>query len=241
MKKISLFSLLIVTGLAGTAQQNQNPNKAHKPIRTEMSVQPRFGLRGGVSLSNLELDDDYQGTGYNTNNKTTFHAGAFVNIPLGGMFRIQPEVSYYGGGSKVRGTLIYDANNPNNAPLPNQNFTYELDMHYIGIPIMFQLQTPGGFFVEAGPQGAILVKGQQEITGGSKTDLKDRELVKQLDFGLAGGVGYLSRIGLGINARYYNGLSNVFNSDNAPAGQRDREISSRSIQLGLVYHFGAAK
>lgn len=236
MKKISLFALALAAGFAGMAQ---DPDKAHKPLRTEMSVQPRFGVRGGVSLSMLELDDDYSGTGYNLDNKTTFHAGLFANIPLGGAFRIQPEVSYYGGGSKVRGPLIYDANNVPPSALTNYN--YELDFHYIGVPVMFQWQSPTGFFVEAGPQGAVLISGKQEITDGAETDLRDRELVKQLDFGAAGGIGYLSRIGLGLNARYYHGLSNVFNSDNAPSNANEREISTRSLQLGIVYHFGAHK
>jgi hypothetical protein len=235
MKKISLFALALAAGFAGMSQNQQDTDRAHKPLRTEMSVQPRFGLRGGASLSMLELDDDYSGTTYDMDNKTSFHLGAFVNIPLGGILRIQPEVSYFGGGSKVRGNLI------SNPLVTSGTGNYELDMHYIGVPIMFQLQTPSGFFVEAGPQGSVLIFGQEEATNGEKINLRERELVKQLDFGAAGGIGYLSRIGLGINARYYHGLSNVFNSDNAPAGQEDREISSRSLQLGLVYHFGAAK
>jgi len=231
MKKICLFALALATGFAGMAQ-NQNTDKAHKPLRTDMSVEPRFGIRGGVSLSMLELDDDYTGTGYNMDNKTTFHAGVFANLPLGGMFRIQPEISYFGGGSKVRGNLISNPINTGN---------YELDFHYIGVPVMFQLQTPSGFFVEAGPQGSVLISGKEEVTNGAKTNLKDAELVKQLEFGAAGGIGYVSRIGLGLNARYYHGFSNVFNSDNAPAGQNEREISTRSLQLGIVYHFGAHK
>lgn len=229
MKKISLFALAFAAGFASMAQSQDIP------LRTEMSVQTRFGLRGGVSLSSLEVDDDYNGTAYDMSKKTTFHAGAFVNIPVGGMFRIQPEISYYGGGSKVHGNLV------SNPLVTAGTGNYELDFHYIGLPVMFQLQTPGGFFVEAGPQGSFLVKGQEEVTNGGKTDLKEKELVKQLDFGAAGGIGYLSRIGLGINARYYHGLSNVFNSDNAPEGTEDREISTRSVQIGLVYHFGANK
>jgi hypothetical protein len=236
MKKISLFTLAMATGWASMAQVSTDPSSAHKPVRTEMSTQPRFGLRGGVSLSSLELDDDYNATNYSTNSKTTFHAGAFVNIPLGRTFRIQPEISYYGGGSKVRGNLVSN-------PLQTSGTgNYELDFHYIGIPVMFQLHTgSNGFFVEAGPQASFLIQGQEEPSGGNKINLKERELVKQLDFGAAAGVGYISRIGLGLNARYVHGFSNVFNSDNAPAGTQDREISTRSIQIGLVYHFGAAK
>ena len=236
MKKISFFTLALVTGLASTAQVTTDPNSSHKPIRTEMSTQTRFGLRGGVSLSSLELDDDYNATNYSTNSKTSFHAGAFVNIPLGTNFRIQPEISYFGGGSKVRGNLVSN-------PLQSSGTgNYELDFHYVGIPVMFQYHTgSNGFFVELGPQASFLVKGQEEPSQGNKVNLKERELVKQLDFGAAAGLGYISRIGLGLNARYLHGFSNVFNSDNAPAGTQDREISTRSVQIGLVYHFGAAK
>jgi len=236
MKKISLFTLAMATGWASMAQVTTNPNDAHKPLRTEMSTEPRFGLRGGVSLSSLEIDDDYNNTDYNTNSKTSFHLGAFVNIPLGRIFRIQPEISYYGGGSKVNGALVSTTNTRGN---------YELDFHYIGIPVMFQLHTgASGFFVEAGPQASFLVQGQEEPSASlnrPKVNLKKDERVKQLDFGAAAGVGYISRIGLGLNARYYHGFSNVYNSDNAVATERDKDLGTRSIQIGLVYHFGAAK
>jgi len=229
MKKISFLALAFISAIAVSAQQD--PNKAHKPLRTDMSVQPRFGLRAGANLASLEVDDDYNATNYNTNSKTSFHLGAFVNVPIGGIFRIQPEVSYVGQGSKVTGNFVSN---------PLEHGIYELDFHYIAVPIMLQLQTKGGFFVEAGPQAAVLIKGQEEQAT-AKVDLKDAELVKQLDFGAAAGIGYLTRVGLGLNARYVHGFSNVFNSDNAPSGSKDREISNRGVQLGLVYHFGAAK
>jgi hypothetical protein len=229
MKKISFLALAFISTLAVSAQQD--PDKAHKPMRTDMSVQTRFGLRAGVNLASLELDDDYSNTNYSTNSKTSFHAGAFVNIPIGGVFRFQPEVSYVGQGSKVNGAFV---------STPLQSGRYELDFHYIAVPLMLQAQTNSGFFVEAGPQVALLLKAQEEQEN-TDVDLKDNDLVRTTDFGAAAGIGYLSRIGLGLNARYVHGFSNVFNSDDAPNDTQDREISNRGVQIGLVYHFGAHK
>ena len=220
-------------GFVQAQTTTMDPNQAHKPLRTEMSTAVRFGLRAGANLASLELDDDYNGTTYGTNSKTSFHAGAFVNIPLG-MFRFQPELSYVGGGSKVNGNFLSPAN-------VNNTGKYELDYHYIAVPLMLQLQGKSGFFVEAGPQFAYSVMAQEERNDGSTTDLKDIDLIRKTDFALNGGLGYLTRVGLGINARYVHGLSNVYNSDNAPTGQTEKEVSNRWIQLGLTYHFGAAK
>jgi hypothetical protein len=235
MKKISLLMLAFMSGFGFVQAQTttMDPDKAHKPLRTEMSSATRFGLRVGANLASLELDDDYNGTTYNTNSKTSFHAGVFVNVPLGSTLRFQPELSYVGGGSKVNGNFLSPAN-------VNNTGSYELDYHYIAVPLMVQLQTKSGFFVEAGPQFAYSVMAQEERNNG-ETDLKDIDLIRKTDFALAGGLGYLTRVGLGINARYVHGLSNVYNSDNAPTGQTEKEVSNRWIQLGLTYHFGAAK
>ncbi len=63
-----------------------------QPMRTEMSTAVRFGVKAGVNLATLEIDDDSPTNEVETNNKTSFHGGFFVNVPIGGMFRFQPEL-----------------------------------------------------------------------------------------------------------------------------------------------------
>lgn len=233
MKKISMLSLALLSGFGFVMAQTttMDPDKAHKPLRTEMSTATRFGLRAGVNLASLEVDDDNNATpDFDNNSKTSFHAGVFVNIPVGGNFRIQPELSYSGQGSKIKGSLITS---------PSTQESYELDYHYIAVPVMAQIQTNGGFFVEAGPQVGFLISARQERNTGAEADLED--FLRKTDFAVAGGLGYLTRIGLGLNARYVHGLSNVYNNDASGGQLRDAEISNRVIQLGLTYHFGAAK
>jgi hypothetical protein len=226
MKKFSVFALALCTGLAVFAQDD-------KPARTPMTVAPRFGIAGGINLAMLEIDDENTTTNFNANRKTSFHLGVIYNIPLGGMLRMQPGLIYQGGGSKITGTPLVGSQTSTDS--------YELDFDYIALPVTFQVQTPGGFFVEAGPQFAYLTTARQDNQTGDDPDLKDMGMVKKIDVALLGGIGWTSRVGLGAHATYMHGLTNVYNTDSAPAGTSDREVSNRGIKIGLHYMFGAAK
>lgn len=227
MKKISLFLLFSMVSILSIAQDQPQ-------LTTPMSVKPRFGIKGGVNLASLEIDDDTPATNFNTNSKTSFHVGVYGNIPIGGMFRFQPELLYLGGGSKVTGTPL-SGNQGGTA-------TYEADFDYLAVPLKIQLATKGGFFVEAGPQFAFLTTARQDNNTGTDPDIKDEGIVKKTDFALLGGIGYLSRIGLGVHATYLHGLSNVFDRDNAgTANPIGGEVSNRGVLIGLHYSFGAGK
>ena len=227
MKKISLLSLVLMSGFGVVNAQTttMDPDKAHKPLRTEMSVTPRFGIKGGVNLATMEIDDDSQSNEINTNNKTSFHAGLLVNVPLGGALRFQPELVYSGQGSKFStGSGITSVKG-------------ELDLHYINVPLMLQLQGNSGFYGELGPQIGFLIKGQSEING-VEEDIKDD--LKKLDFGAGLGIGYLTRVGLGLGARYNMGFSNIYDGETGTDDDNEK-YKNRVIQIGLTYHFGAAK
>jgi hypothetical protein len=89
-----------------------------------------------------------------------------------------------------------------------------------------------GLFIEAGPQVGFLLKAENE----DGVDLK--EDMKKTDFGAGAGIGYLSRIGLGLNARYTMGFSNIMEDDSAGD---EGKYKNRVLSIGLVYHLGAAK
>ncbi|MFN2458825.1 MAG: porin family protein [Chitinophagaceae bacterium] len=217
MKKISLFTLTVLIGLGVFAQDQP-------VLRTEMAVTPRFGIKAGVNMPTLEIDDDSQTNPLNTNMKTSFNAGVFVNVPLGGNLRFQPELVYNGQGSKVSTTV----------GASTQNFEY--DFHYLSVPLMFQLQSPGGFWGELGPQIGFLLKGEQDGPGSTEVDLKDD--MKKTDFSASAGIGYLSRIGLGLGARYNMGFSNIYDAD---APNDEGKYKNRVLSFSLYYHFGANK
>jgi hypothetical protein len=235
MKKISLFAtVLLLTGFTLMAQDRpQEGGKDFKPIRTPMATATRFGLEGGVNFAKLEYTNDAAGTTESVNGHTSFHVGAFVNVPLGSMFRFQPGVSFSGQGADLTTKFT--------SGTVTASQEMEQSLHYINIPMMLQYQNPSGFFVEVGPQPGFLISAKAKdisagSTSGSSTDNKKEFDTFNID--AVGGLGYLTRIGLGFNVRYVYGLSNIFEDNNTKAGL---EAKNRVLQVGLVYHLGAYK
>lgn len=226
MKKTSLLALALCAGWAAFAQNNE------PQLRTPMAVKTRVGIRAGVNLADLTAKNLPSTTGYTeAQSKTSFHGGVFVNVPLAGMFRFQPEVDFSSQGGKVQGASG-TTNNP----------TFEQDLHYINVPLNFQLMTSKGFFVQTGPQLGYLIEGKRKSTSSSSTaEVDNKKDFDKLDFSWSGGVGYLTRFGLGIDLRYNIGIANIV-SDDATGTQYKGGTWKNSVgQFALIYHFGASK
>ena len=182
-----------------------------------MEKKVRVGIRAGVNLAKFRLTDFPAGTEPNINSKTSMHGGLFANAPLGGMFAIQPGVEYSGQGSKFS----------------EGSDKGEYDLHYINVPVMFQWKSTGGFLVETGPQAGLLLRANLD-----DEEVED-ETFKTLDLSWGAGLGYLSRIGFGVNARFNFGLSNILEGD--ADDDTTPQLKNQVIQIGFVYHFGASK
>ena len=132
-------------------------------LTTPMEVKTRFGIKGGVNLATLEIDDEST-PNMNTNMKTSFHGSAFVNIPLASSFRFQPEIMFSSQGTK---SSVRSSTDENLAGID------EYDFRYLAVPLMFQWMSTGGFFVELGPQFSYLTK----ANGAVLLSLPDRTAV----------------------------------------------------------------
>lgn len=225
MKKISLIVLAVVTSVAMYAQNYEKP--------TPMTVTTRFGIKGGVNLSEFKVESAPSGVSINTQNKAGFNGGVFANVPISTMFRFQPELVYSAQGSKM--TITQPA-----FPSGTTTSTFDTRLGYINLPLMLQLQTTNGFFVETGPQVGYLLSAKTVGTGSTTSPEQDvKSQMNKLDFSWGGGIGYLSRIGLGVNARYNFGLRNIYKDQGGSTAQGKAE--NRVIQAGLFWQFGAGK
>jgi hypothetical protein len=223
MKKISLFALALTTSVAMFAQNYEKT--------TPMATAPRFGIKAGVNLAEMRANGYASGSQPSSEMKTSMNGGFFYNAPLGtGGLAIQPELVYSGQGGKM--------STPAMGTTPATNS--EQDLSYINLPIMLQWKAPGGFFVETGPQAGYLIRGKLETGTTGNTDNKDQ--FDHFDFSWGAGLGYLSRIGLGINARYNLGLSNVLEDNGGNNSSNDGpELKNKVVQIGLFWQFGAGK
>lgn len=226
MKK-TCFLILTLCTTAFAFAQNTQPQ-----LRTPMAKTTRFGIRGGVNLADLNAKNLRSGSMYNAaQSKTAFNGGLFVNIPIGTRnFRFQPELSYSSQGGKVQ----------MNSSSAN---TFEQDLDYINVPLNFQFMTNNGFFIQTGPQVGFLV-GAEKVgstasgvaNGGNKADFD------KFDLAWTGGIGYLSRMGLGIDLRYNIGIANVVADDANSSAPFYQSTWKNSVgQFSLIYHFGAHK
>lgn len=170
-----------------------------------------FGIKGGLNVYNLETDPDN-----NFDSKVGFNAGFLGHVHLNTNWALQPEITYSGQGAKL------------NSP----GFDQKLKLNYINVPVLVQYMFDNGFRIEAGPQVGFLVNAKAEIND-VETDVKD--FYKTVDFGIGAGLSYVHPAsGVGIDARYNLGLSNISEDDNA-------EVKNRGFQVGVFYLFHKSK
>jgi hypothetical protein len=167
-----------------------------------------FGVKGGLNLSNLKNESG------NADYYTGYHFGVFTNIGMADNFSIQPEVSYSKQGAKYADGK-------------------EHLIDYVNVPVLGMYQFVNGFRVHTGPQ--ISFKANTEFKPNPSSETHQDNDVSYLendlsnsDFSWSFGAGYLSKLGLGIDARYNMGLKDIANF-----GHRKNQV----WQFGLFYQF----
>lgn len=165
------------------------------------------GLKAGMNVTNF-TGGDFS----NVDKKAIigFHAGLFLNVRLGSL-SLQPELLVSTAGAKF------------------EHLDSSFRLIYLSVPVMLKYRAPGGFYVELGPQvGFKLSEDVSNQTVGN--------FAKDLDLSAAGGLGFQTRAGLGIGARYLVGLSKVGNFK--PAAGLDPDFKNSILQIGISFPLG---
>jgi len=179
---------------------------------TTTQAQIKFGVKAGLNLANLTTSE----SGADFKTKTDFYGGALVQVAVGKMFAVQPEVVYSGQGAK--------------SSFDGTDVSYNLG--YLNIPVLFRYNHPSGFFAATGPQMGFLLSGKGKA-GSDHVDIKSN--FKSTDFSWAFGIGYMIKpVNVGIEARFNQGLSNIAANTDQGSGTGHNQV----FQIGLVYVFG---
>jgi hypothetical protein len=104
-------------------------------------------------------------------------------------------------------------------------------LNYLNVPVLLQYMFSNGFRLEGGPQFGLLLNGKRK----SGEVVVNDNAFKSTAFSIPLGLGYLASSGLGFDARYVFGLSNLNDSENGPT------IQSNVFQLGLFYQLSDPK
>lgn len=170
------------------------------------------GIKAGVNVAN------FTGSSFEDATKKAligYHAGGFLNIKMG-TFSLQPELLVSTSGAKIERSGL------------SENFK----LTYVTIPVMLQINTPGGFFIEGGPQLGFKIS----------EDIPEQTIEtfgKGLDLAAGLGIGFRSKPGFGFGVRYLVGLSKVGDFD--PTASIDPDFKHSTLQAGLFLMLGGNK
>lgn len=175
-----------------------------------------FGVKAGMNASELHGD-----AFKDAKTKIGFNAGLLAHIHTANKsWAIQPELMYSGEGAKYK--------------IGSNETDYKLDLNMINLPILVQYMFDNGFRIEAGPQvGYLLSAKLKPEVANSNDDLKDN--FKKINFSVPVGIGYLTRGGLGFDARYNFGISDLNNTNDGG------KITGNNFQFGLFYQLSDTK
>jgi hypothetical protein len=99
----------------------------------------------------------------------------------------------------------------------------------LNIPLLLQYNA-SGFIAETGPQIGFLMSAKAKA---DDDDVDVKDFFESTNLSWAVGLGYQLPGGIGINARYNLGLSNI-----AKTEDDDFKYKANTIQIGLSYSFG---
>lgn len=197
-------------------------------------AQVSYGIRAGVNVNkwqgeSLQIIEDLvdKTDGYiTTHNTTGFHAGGYVNIPMGNRFSFEPGLQYSKKGYAMRGDLKVDV-----LKYLGVNAGVQVMEHYIDMPLVLKAKLVKGLNVYAGPQVSYLVRSTLNAKAGALGfNLFNRGFgitsrFNKVDLGLTGGLGYQFDNGLNIQAGYDYGLSNLDKSNTFTVHNRVVKVS----------------
>ena len=180
--------------------------------QAQVRVSP--GIRGGLNLSSLTNIDD-------NSMKSDYYIGGLVEIKFNKYFTLQPELTYSRQGSEGR-EYYFDTDS-------FENTKYELNYVTIGAVAKFNFGGQG-FHILAGPSLDIKTSDNFGRYGYDPINT---------DFAFTGGIGYSLPNGLTFEARFKQGLIDIYGYDGIDYDEyyADQVILNQVFQFGISYTF----
>lgn len=209
MRKIALLIALTIFGLTQANAQN-------------------FGFKGGYNYSSFNGDVAKDNT---LKGLSGFYVGALLELPLGDVISLQPEVIYSRQGAAWEQKNILG------------EFKKDLKLDYLNIPVMAKVNL-GPLFLQGGVQFGFLVgKPEVSYTRGARrvTEKVDKDAYAAFDFGVGAGLGVNLSQHFFVEARYTHSLTNALDPNNNSLKNAhisdDNNFKNAVLSLGLGVKF----
>jgi len=207
MKRIILFALCSMTFGSVIAQDAEHP-----------TYSVSGGLLGAANFSKFRIPDKGNTTSLSYDTKTSWAAGAWLNIPVTNHFSLEPQLMF--------STYDYLTNSAA-VELLNDGKLY-----YISLPLLLKLHAGDKVAITAGPQIDFLTSVQDDRNLATKEDFNRTSL------SLTGGIELFPHARVSVFGRYVHGLSNMDNRTNHTG---TTEYKNQNIQAGLKIRLFGSK
>ncbi len=148
------------------------------------------GIKGGLNVATLSTKN------IAWESKLGYHAGFQVHIHASRSLALQPEFVYSNQGAKYTGLLGQE---------------HSLHVNYLNVPVLVQYMTGGGLRLETGPQIGFLTSVNDQVDGNTVSGY-NKNTFKKTDVSWAFGLGYVTSAGIGFDARYNLGITDISNN-----------------------------
>ncbi|MDP2387806.1 MAG: porin family protein [Bacteroidota bacterium] len=121
-----------------------------------------FGIKGGVNYSNVY---DSQGEEFQADPKLGLVGGAFLAIPIGRYFGLQPEALISQKGFRATGRIL------------GGTYSFTRTTTYLDVPLLFSIKPVEFITLQVGPQYSYLIKQNDVFTNASTSIEQEQEFV----------------------------------------------------------------
>ena len=220
-RNVNVRNLVAVLALSFGTLAGSSAFAQEQQTSAENGLRSKFGLKAGVNLANLYVDDVED-----ENFKVGFTGGLFAKLPVTRGFSIQPELLYSNKGAKATYDNIFAEGE------------YRFNLHYIELPVMAVINVVKNLNIHAGPYVSYLAAANvtrldDDNNVDNVRDLK-ADNFNRIDYGLAGGLG-LDFQNLTIGARYNYGLREIGESGLSGEVTKNSKNSVINVYLGFAF------
>ncbi|MBS1564867.1 MAG: PorT family protein [Bacteroidetes bacterium] len=202
--------------LLATSVKAQEPQAAGEPVPTA-----KFGIKGGVNLTNLYVDNVKD-----ENMKVGFNAGLYAKVPLSRVVSIQPELLYSQKGAKLTYDNVFGSGE------------YRFNLNYVEVPVSAVFNVAKNLNLHVGGYASYLANAnvKRMNDNGEASTIADlnEDNFHRFDYGLLGGVG-VDVQNFTIGARYNYGLHEIGKSGSLSGNVTS---NSKNSAINLFIGFG---
>lgn len=192
-------------------------------LQSEAQVSFKPGIKAGLNFSKF--------TNSETSSKKDFYLGGLLTINFNRVYTLQPELVYSKQGAFRKEYFLMDYD-----PIASSQMRKaEYSLNYLSLGVMNKFTIGNGFHFVVGPSLDFKVA----------DNFNENYASDPIGFDLAfvGGIGYSFPNGLSLDARFKQGLVDIFgnnfntNNDTNGNGNYDEIVLNQLFQLGISYSF----